>query len=243
MLSIFCPYRNRPKLYKDFIRHYREHYPDAKIYMLEQDDSEKFKRGQLMNAGFKYLMEIGVFLDDILFADVDIRLEYTIDFQGILEECKTVVIPFNHLSLYDFVSIGEYKKIDKPTYFLSNPDGGVTVFKRDMFLKCNGFSNLYIGWGREDSDFVRRNTITRVPNRMIHLEHKRDAEWKSPDFELNMKIFDEKLDYELDGFRQTTAKVSMFEVESNVFHLKIRDLGVTNDYVYKNKMKEHIDVG
>ena len=243
MLSIFCPYRSRPKLYKDFIMHYKTHYPAAKIYMLEQDDVKKFKRGQLMNAGFKYLMQMGIFLDDILFVDVDIRLEYTIDFQGILEQHKTVVIPFNHLSLYDFVAIGKYKKIDKPTYFLSNPDGGVTLFKRDMFLKCNGFSNLYIGWGREDSDFVRRNTITRVPNKMIHLEHERGGEWKSPTFQTNMKLFDEKFNYILDGFRQTTAKVYMQKIEIDVYNLKIQDIDVTSDYAYKSKIKGRINVG
>lgn len=243
MLHIFCPYRDRPKLYTDFIAHFREYYPDACICMLEQYDSKKFKRGQLMNAGFKYFMQNSIFLENIAFVDVDIRLKYKIGFEELLSTHKTIIIPFNHLSLYEFKSIGVYQDLQQPTYFLSNPDGGVTLFTRDMFLKCNGFSNLYVGWGREDSDFVRRNTVTRIANDMIHLEHRRDGEWKSDAFKTNMKQFDLKLDYILDGFRQTTAKVLMENVGENVYNLKIKDISVVKGYAYVRNLIGRDNVG
>jgi len=237
MLSIFCPYRDRPGFYEDFVYHYRQHYPLTRIYMLEQDDKSPFKRGQLMNAGFKYLLANDVLMENILFVDVDIRLKYRINFQGLLEEHKTLVIPFNHLSLYTLESKGVYVPLNKPSYFLDTPDGGVTLFTKDMFMKCGGFSNLYIGWGIEDTDLLRRvPKVTRVENEMIHLEHNRMGEWKSPEFKRNKRINDLQLPSSLDGFRQTTSETTMKEIEENIFHLKIKNIGVVEDYVYISKM-------
>lgn len=237
MLSIFCPYRDRPIFYKDFLLHYRNYYPLSNIYMLEQDDAALFKRGQLMNVGYNHLLENDIPMDDILFLDVDIRLKYRIDFQGLLEEHKTLTIPFNHLSLANLGSNGAYILLNEPSYFLDKPDGGVTLFTKDIFMECNGFSNLYIGWGREDTDLLRRvKKITRVPNDMIHLEHKRLIGCESTAFKRNLHICDENLDFMLDGFRQTTANVVMEEVEENIYHLKIKNIGVVEDYVYKSKM-------
>ena len=237
MLSIFCPYRNRPGFYEDFVHHYRNYYPGSRIYMLEQDDETPFKRGQLMNVGFKYLLDNGIRIKDILFVDVDIRLKYRIDFQGLLEEHKTLIIPFNHLSLYTLKSKGVYVPLNKPSYFLDIPDGGVTLFTKDIFMKCGGFSNLYIGWGIEDTDLLRRvSKITRVKNEMIHLEHNRLAEWQSPEFKRNQKIHSLQLPSSMDGFEQTTFDIKMKEIEENIFNLKIKNIGVVEDYVYISKM-------
>lgn len=34
--------------------------------------------------------------------------------------------------------------------------GGVTLLSREQFLKINGFSNIYWGWGGEDDDLYFR---------------------------------------------------------------------------------------
>ena len=34
--------------------------------------------------------------------------------------------------------------------------GGVSAMSRDHFIKVNGFSNLFWGWGGEDDDMANR---------------------------------------------------------------------------------------
>ena len=238
MLSIFCPYRNRKHFYDDFINHYLSKFPTAKIYMLEQFDDNLFMRGQLMNSIFIYLLKENIDVSNMLFVDLDIRMVNDIDFEGLLNQYKTVVIPYNELLLYTYEVDGTYVPENKKSYFLDEPDGGVTLFTKEMFIKCNGFSNLYIGWGREDSDFVRRNVITRVPNKMIHLAHTRNQEWLSDAFKRNDANFSNQTDFLYDGYTQTVAKFRIKEIASNVYHCKIRDISVSKDYKYKDRIAQ-----
>lgn len=235
MLSIFCSYRNRPEMFNDFIEHYKSNFPDAFIFMCEQDDKKPFKRGQLMNVGFKEVLKAGIDLSNIMFIDVDIRMKYKIDFEGILNEHKdSIVIPYNDLQLYFLDAGGSYVSENKPSYFLNAPDGGVTLFSKTTFQKCNGFSNVYCGWGKEDSDFVRRNKVVRISNSMLHLRHNRNKEWTSPEFKKNTVNFDIKTNFLLDGFKQTTADATMSELQKNIYLIKIRNIGVVPDFAYMN---------
>ena len=34
--------------------------------------------------------------------------------------------------------------------------GGVVALREDVYVKSNGFSNIYFGWGGEDDDFLHR---------------------------------------------------------------------------------------
>lgn len=240
MLNIFCPYRNREKIYEDFISHYRSFFPDSRIFMLEQADNRRFKRGQLMNAGFNGLIKSGMDFVNMLFVDLDIRLKYPISFESYLTSHNKVIIPFNELLLYDFVSVGKYLPLKQKSYFLNAPDGGVTLFTKDIFTKCNGFSNLYIGWGREDSEFVRRNQVVRIPNKMIHLEHERHGEWKTLEFKRNDDNFKKGSDFRFDGFQQTTSEFSVKEISPGVFHCKISNIFVTPDYIYMNRIPKNV---
>ena len=42
--------------------------------------------------------------------------------------------------------------------------GGVIAIREDVYVKCNGFSNLYFGWGGEDDDFGYRYDNLMVEN-------------------------------------------------------------------------------
>jgi predicted glycosyltransferase involved in capsule biosynthesis len=237
MLRIFTSYRNRPEFYQDFIKHYRKFFPKAFIYILEQADNALFQRGQLMNVAFQNLMQKMGTLDVLLFVDVDIRMLSPIDFEGLVKQYRTVVIPFNELILYHLDPEGVYIPDTKPSYFLNTPDGGVTLFTKGVFEACNGFSNLYRGWGKEDSDFVRRNKITRVPNSMIHLEHVRFGEWNTDAHRRNGRIFDLALNPNKDGYRQTKAKFTMKQIEDSVFHCQIWNIDVVPKYEYRKEWR------
>ncbi|KAH9514652.1 hypothetical protein Btru_023201 [Bulinus truncatus] len=109
-----------------------------------------FNRGALLNIGFLEAEKRGNF-DCYIFHDVDL-------------------IPLSDRNIYRCeskprhyaVAINKYKyKLPYPTYF-----GGVVGFSREQYLKVNGNSNLYIGWGGEDDDLLKRLKMKRyVPDR------------------------------------------------------------------------------
>src|SRR5574343_148581 len=237
MLTIMCPYRNRPIMFEDFIEDYGRLYPDAIIYMVEQNDNEPFKRGQLANVMFNEIIKTQRELSNIAFIDNDLRLYDKLDFEGMLEINKVVTVPFDRIEIYDYISIGHYKPSSTKSYFLTGDQitGGITLFTKDMFIQCNGFSNVYIGWGCEDSDFMFRNPNAKHEhNTILHLEHRRKNVNKV--LTRNLSILQKKrTNPEHDGYRQTAVKsVSGKQIKSNVFHYKFSHIGVVPDFKYRN---------
>lgn len=143
---IVVPYRDREEHLKQFIPCMHETLSaqgiDYGILIVEQEAGKPFNRGKLLNIGFDYTK--GEY-DNYCFHDVDLIPE-TADYSY----CENPT----HLSVY--VEQFDYKPLPYQSL------GGVAIFDKGSFLKINGFSNEYFGWGREDNDLIFRCTIAGV---------------------------------------------------------------------------------
>lgn len=138
-LSIVVPYRDREEHLKEFVpfmeNYLKEEEIPFSIFIIEQGDTKPFNRAKLLNVGFKESENFDYFS----FHDVDMLPE---DSDYSYADCPT------HLA-----SMAEQfgYKLPYDGYF-----GGVTLFDKESFLKVNGFSNEYWGWGAEDDDLLFR---------------------------------------------------------------------------------------
>ncbi len=143
-VAIIIPYRDRENNLKVFLRNIHpvleRQQLDYGIYVIEQFDNNSFNKGKLMNIGFlesrkQYDYQCFIFQDVDLIPEDD-RILYTCSEQP------------KHLAV----------AIDKFKYKLSYGKnfGGVCALTEEQFLKINGFSNEFLGWGGEDDDMYNR---------------------------------------------------------------------------------------
>lgn len=159
-LSVVVPYRNREEHLQKFLPHMREYLTESRIpfhiYVVHQADQKPFNRAKLLNIGFK---ESDSF-DYHVFHDIDM-LPLDSDYGFVTEP--------THLA----TEVEQFGwKLPYEEFF-----GGVCVFDRDSFVKINGFSNEYWGWGGEDDDLLKRCSIAglnpqRKDCRYVSLIHK-----------------------------------------------------------------------
>jgi hypothetical protein len=179
-LLVVVPYRDRESHLKEFIPYITStlesqsiHY---KIVIIEQSPEKLFNRGLLCNIGFcLYQKEC----DYICIHDIDIIGE---NFDYTYEPIAT------HLS-------ARWKGYDYKEFY-SRCLGGVVLFPTQDFIKVNGFSNEYWGWGAEDDDLRLRCDamavkVQRKQRRFYSLPHDRiqwkDRPQKSPGFVENLQ--------------------------------------------------------
>ena len=143
-LGVIVPYRNRPEHLNQFITHTKSYLDlsgiDYEIIVVNQDNAKQFNRGMLLNIGFVEAKKLKC--DYVVFHDVDmlpIDVDYTYS-----------EIPL-HLATDFILKEGEKKRESFDQYF-----GGVTMFTVDDFIKIDGYSNKYWGWGYEDDDLLLR---------------------------------------------------------------------------------------
>ncbi|XP_059142359.1 beta-1,4-galactosyltransferase 4-like [Physella acuta] len=143
-VAIIIPFRNRfVHLYillNNLIPMMQRQKIDATFFVIEQAPPTLFNRAALFNVGFLEASKLGNF-DCFIFHDVDL-------------------IPLNDRNLYRCdehpihfaVAMDKYEyKLPYKKYF-----GGVVGFTKEQYLRINGNSNLYFGWGGEDDDLFER---------------------------------------------------------------------------------------
>lgn len=139
---------------------------DYGVYVINQEGDGAFNRAKLMNIGFVEAL-IDYDYQCFVFADVDL-------------------IPIDDRNLYRCSEHPRHLSvaIDKFNYILSSRTafGGVSLLSEDQFLKVNGFSNTFWGWGGEDDDLYNRivfrgMSISRPDSQIAKykmIKHERD---------------------------------------------------------------------
>lgn len=145
-VAIIVPFRDREQHLAIFLRHMHpflmKQQLDYGIFIVEQEGNNQFNRAKLMNVGFKEAQKSRVGgWDCFIFHDIDL-------------------LPTDDRNLYTCPKQPRHMSasIDKFNYRLLYADlfGGVSAMSVEQFVKANGFSNKYWGWGGEDDDMAIR---------------------------------------------------------------------------------------
>lgn len=163
-LTVVVPYRNREEHLKEFVPFMEKVLDEEKIpyqiLIVEQADSKPFNRAKLLNVGYK---ESESESEYFAFHDVDmLPLDSDYSFPEGPTHLASEVEQFNWGLPYD-------------GYF-----GGVTLFDKESFVKINGYSNEYWGWGAEDDDVLHRCIIKDIET------YRKECKYKSLSHERNI---------------------------------------------------------
>ncbi|XP_040904797.1 beta-1,4-galactosyltransferase 7 isoform X1 [Toxotes jaculatrix] len=160
-LLVFVPFMHT-FLNKKKIRH--------KILIVNQVDHYRFNRASLINVGY---LESGNDTDYLAMHDVDL-------------------LPMNEALDYGFPEDGPFHVASPelhPLYHYKTYVGGILLLTKKHYHMCNGMSNRFWGWGREDDEFYRRlrkaelqlfrpNDITTGYKTFLHIH---DPAWRKRD--------------------------------------------------------------
>ena len=160
-LAIVVPYRDREEHLKKFLPAMEEcdflDEIDYEILIVEQEEGKPFNRGKLLNIGAIQCHTASYYC----FHDVD-------------------MLPM--ISDYSYVSTPTHLAAEAEQFGFKLPYqgyfGGVTLFDKHSFIKVNGYSNDYWGWGAEDDDVMFRCLVndvrpTRKNGKYRSLDHNR----------------------------------------------------------------------
>jgi hypothetical protein len=206
--SIIVCYRNREEHLKQFVPAIRKHFANLEheIIIVEQLNNFRFQRGALFNVGVQHNRngekDIIATGDILVFHDVDhIPSEETVYWPN--KDKLDVFLPIQKVYYLD--EFGNRKSDGQiPAGYVKFQNGvdedyfgGVISFKREEFLRMNGFNPLYSGWGLEDADLrerVKSNgmRVQRSTNGLFFaLDHKDSYPGNSDvGFQFNNTIFE-----------------------------------------------------
>jgi predicted glycosyltransferase involved in capsule biosynthesis len=201
-LSVIVPYRDRKEHLSVFVP-YMEKFLisaeiDFKIFIIEQDNSRPFNRAKLLNVGF----DISKDFDYFVFHDVDmLPIDSDYSYPDGPTHLATEVEQFGY-------------KLPYPGYF-----GGVTIFDKSSFLKINGYSNEYWGWGAEDDDVLLRCRVAEI------MTFRKNCRYKSLSHarNINNSYYNKNLD-KLNSFSKSPTIQSVYKDGLNTLNYIKEDI-------------------
>ena len=142
IVSLVVPFRNRYEHRSKFLSHMKtfmqSHNFTMFIYFIHQLSSEGFNRGRLFNVGFRVVQKES---KCVVVHDIDMLPDTTIDYTN----CSTAPIQLSsEIQHWD-------NSVPYTTY-----TGGVISASRADWIKINGMSNRFVGWGGEDDELYFR---------------------------------------------------------------------------------------
>lgn len=163
MISFIIPLRGRQEHVNNCLDNIQNIYHDYnyEIVIAYQDDELLFKRGQLLNLGAKQALG-----NILVMQDIDTRyLE-----KENLEKCSIVgCLPFTKRENVIDLGKGVVKRTGK---FVAHGAGAFMIISKKKFFATHGFSNIYFGWGCEDSSYTSyRIKLPRLPKILGHVAH------------------------------------------------------------------------
>ena len=141
-VSLVVPFRNRYEHRSKFLSHMKtfmqSHNFTMFIYFIHQLSSEGFNRGRLFNVGFRVVQRES---KCVVVHDIDMLPGTTVDYTN----CSTTPIQLSsEIQHWD-------NSVPYTTY-----TGGVVSASRADWIKINGMSNRFVGWGGEDDELYFR---------------------------------------------------------------------------------------
>jgi hypothetical protein len=192
-------------------KHYS--YVSYDFYIIEQHGDYKFNRGKLLNIGF-----------DVSKDECDYFCFHDVDMLPIADSCdySSVTNPTHmakHCTQYNY-------KHPYWCYF-----GGVTLFDKENYIKCQGFSNEMWGWGYEDDDLFSRVSKFEIPinhrdGYFYTFDHTRDLSDHMINYHKSLNC--KKDDYYKDGL--STLKYEV--INNNKIKFMTSNI-ITNHYLVK----------
>ncbi|XP_051933816.1 beta-1,4-galactosyltransferase 7 isoform X2 [Hippocampus zosterae] len=140
-LSLLVPFRERFEELLVFVPFMHSFLNKKKIahqiLIINQVDHYRFNRASLINVGY---LESANDTDYLAMHDVDL-------------------LPLNDALDYGFPANGPFHVASPdlhPLYHYKTYVGGILLLTKKHYHMCNGMSNRFWGWGREDDEFYRR---------------------------------------------------------------------------------------
>ena len=207
-LSIVIPYRNREEHLKIFLKIIKRkiNVSNYDILIVEQDNKKPFNRAKLLNIGFDLKKDES---DYFCFHDADMMPEEA-DYSYV-EQPTHGFHAIKHLG---------YRLSANSNY------GGVNYFNKEDFIKINGYSNEFWGWGGEDNDLLLRTISKGFPlhrrlGKYNNLLHER-APKHTPEYKKNVERITTPYDYDLEGLNTLEYTLNeTIELEDKVKKVKV----------------------
>lgn len=180
---------------------------DYGLFVINQDGEGIFNRAKLLNVGYREALKFYDY-DCFVFSDVDL-------------------VPLNDRNLYRCFDSPRHLAVAMDKFNFGLPYktyyGGVSSFSRNQYIKINGFSNTFWGWGGEDDDMYKRIVLRGMSvsrpdmwtGRYRMIRHNRDLH-NEPNPVNPDKLFQTEWTMDKDGMN--TLKYTVKKIEKNVLY-------------------------